>query len=60
MFQMPMLPLARWLNPSIMSIGNEISGGLLWPLGSSETSYFIIARLLPSGINDSDLWFNLK
>jgi arabinogalactan endo-1,4-beta-galactosidase len=42
---------------SIVSLGNEITAGLLWPLGSTS-SYYNIARLLHSastGIKDSDL-----
>lgn len=42
---------------SIISIGNEITAGLLWPTGSTS-SYSNIARLLhsaSSGIRDSDL-----
>jgi arabinogalactan endo-1,4-beta-galactosidase len=40
-----------------VSLGNEITAGLLWPLGSTS-SYYNIARLLHSasaGIKDSDL-----
>lgn len=40
-----------------MSIGNEITAGLLWPLGKTS-SYYNIARLLHSasaGIKDSNL-----
>lgn len=48
----------------IISIGNEIRNGLLWPLGSTS-NYTNIARLLRSaaqGIKDSDLFLlpNLK
>ncbi|PGH26756.1 hypothetical protein AJ80_01520 [Polytolypa hystricis UAMH7299] len=45
------------INPSIISIGNEIRTGLLWPLGSTS-SYYNIADLLHSasaGIKDSSL-----
>jgi len=43
--------------PTIVSIGNEITAGLLWPLGKTS-SYSNIARLLHSasaGIKDSTL-----
>ena len=45
------------LSPAIISIGNEINSGLLWPLGSTS-SYYNIASLLHSaawGIKDSKL-----
>ncbi|CAE7105823.1 unnamed protein product [Rhizoctonia solani] len=45
------------INPAIISIGNEIRAGLLWPLGA-RTSYHNIAALLHSaawGIKDSNL-----
>ena len=45
------------INPAIISIGNEIRAGLLWPLGSTS-SYYNIASLLHSaayGIKDSTL-----
>ncbi|KAI2635370.1 glycoside hydrolase family 53 protein [Xylaria nigripes] len=45
------------ISPSIISIGNEIRGGLLWPTGGSDQLYNI-ARLLHSGaygIKDSNL-----
>jgi len=45
------------LDVSIVSIGNEIRNGLLWPLGETS-SYSNIARLLHSGawgVKDSDL-----
>ncbi|KAJ4390804.1 hypothetical protein N0V93_004402 [Gnomoniopsis smithogilvyi] len=45
------------LAPVIISIGNEIRAGLLWPTGSTS-SYYNIATLLHSaawGIKDSDL-----
>ncbi|PMD57552.1 glycoside hydrolase family 53 protein [Hyaloscypha bicolor E] len=48
---------AASLTPSIISIGNEITAGLLWPLGSTS-SYANIARLLhyaSAGIKDSSL-----
>ncbi|KAL4881450.1 family 53 glycosyl hydrolase [Aspergillus karnatakaensis] len=41
----------------IVSIGNEIRNGLLWPLGSTS-NYYNIARILHSGawgVKDSDL-----
>ncbi|KKY13105.1 putative arabinogalactan endo-beta-galactosidase [Phaeomoniella chlamydospora] len=43
--------------PEIVSIGNEVRAGLLWPLGDTD-SYYNIASLLHSaawGIKDSDL-----
>jgi arabinogalactan endo-1,4-beta-galactosidase len=46
------------LTPTIISIGNEITSGLLWPLGSTK-SYANIARLLhsaSSGIKASALF----
>lgn len=45
------------ISPAIISIGNEIRAGLLWPLGETD-SYYNIADLLHSaawGIKDSDL-----
>ena len=48
---------ANSLPLSIVSIGNEITAGLLWPLGSTS-SYYNIASILhsaSSGIKDSDL-----
>ena len=48
---------AASLAPTIISLGNEITAGLLWPLGSTS-SYANIARLLHSasaGIKDSSL-----
>lgn len=45
------------ITPTIISIGNEITAGLLWPLGKTS-SYSNIARLLHSasaGIKDSNL-----
>jgi arabinogalactan endo-1,4-beta-galactosidase len=45
------------ISPSIVSIGNEITAGLLWPTGSTS-SYYNIAQLLHSaawGIKDSNL-----
>jgi len=45
------------ITPSIISIGNEINSGLLWPLGGTS-SYSNIASLLHSaawGIKDSSL-----
>lgn len=48
---------AAGITPSIISIGNEIRGGLLWPTGKYDQLYNI-ARLLNSaayGIKDSKL-----
>ena len=48
---------AAGIQPSIISIGNEITAGLLWPTGRTS-SYSNIAQLLhsaASGIKDSDL-----
>lgn len=48
---------AASLAPVIISIGNEIRAGLLWPLGTTS-SYYNIATLLHSaawGIKDSNL-----
>ncbi|CAI7631624.1 unnamed protein product [Penicillium pancosmium] len=48
---------ANNLDVEIVSIGNEIRNGLLWPLGKT-TSYSNIARILHSaawGVKDSDL-----
>ncbi|KAN0110580.1 glycoside hydrolase family 53 protein [Hyaloscypha variabilis] len=48
---------AASITPTIISIGNEITAGLLWPLGSTK-SYANIARLLHSasaGIKASSL-----
>lgn len=48
---------AAGVKPSIISVGNEIRGGLLFPLGSYDKPYNL-ARLLHSGsagIRDSDL-----
>ncbi|KAG9039217.1 hypothetical protein FRB95_011802 [Tulasnella sp. JGI-2019a] len=48
---------AQGITPSIMSIGNEITDGLLWPLGE-YTSFANVARLLhsaSSGIRYSSL-----
>lgn len=48
---------AASLSPVIISIGNEIRAGLLWPTGSTS-SYYNIAALLHSaawGIKDSNL-----
>ncbi|KAF7872012.1 uncharacterized protein EAF02_009117 [Botrytis sinoallii] len=45
------------ISPSIISIGNEIRAGLLWPIGTTS-SYYNIASLLHSasaGIKDSTL-----
>ncbi|KAK0609638.1 putative arabinogalactan endo-beta-1 [Lasiodiplodia hormozganensis] len=45
------------ITPQIISIGNEIRAGLLWPLGGTS-SYYNIAALLHSaawGIKDSNL-----
>ncbi|KAF5877194.1 putative arabinogalactan endo beta-galactosidase protein [Botrytis fragariae] len=45
------------ITPSIISIGNEIRAGLLWPIGTTS-SYYNIASLLHSasaGIKDSTL-----
>ncbi|CAE6356828.1 unnamed protein product [Rhizoctonia solani] len=45
------------INPAIVSIGNEIRAGLLWPLGGTS-SYYNIAALLHSaawGVKDSKL-----
>lgn len=45
------------IQPTIMSIGNEITAGLLWPTGRTS-SWYNIARLLHSasaGIKDSRL-----
>ncbi|KAF7955615.1 hypothetical protein EAE96_004541 [Botrytis aclada] len=45
------------ISPSIISIGNEIRAGLLWPIGTTS-SYYNIASLLHSasaGIKDSSL-----
>ncbi|OGE58180.1 hypothetical protein PENARI_c001G05116 [Penicillium arizonense] len=48
---------ANDLDVAIVSIGNEIRSGLLWPLGTTS-SYSNIARILHSGawgVKDSDL-----
>lgn len=48
---------AQGISPAIISIGNEIRAGLLWPLGETS-SYYNIASLLHSastGIKDSKL-----
>ncbi|KAJ3578979.1 hypothetical protein NPX13_g1587 [Xylaria arbuscula] len=48
---------AAGITPSIVSIGNEIRAGLLWPTGKYDQLYNI-ARLLNSaayGVKDSDL-----
>ncbi|THY95649.1 glycosyl hydrolase 53 [Aureobasidium pullulans] len=48
---------AEGINPAIVSIGNEIRAGLLWPLGGTS-SYYNIADLLhsaSSAIKDSKL-----
>ncbi|KAK3936487.1 glycoside hydrolase [Diplogelasinospora grovesii] len=48
---------AAGIQPTIMSIGNEITAGLLWPTGSTS-SWANVARLLHSasaGIKDSGL-----
>ncbi|KAI1202020.1 glycoside hydrolase family 53 protein [Nemania serpens] len=48
---------AAGITPSIISIGNEIRGGLLWPTGKYDQLYNI-ARLLNSaayGVKDSNL-----
>lgn len=48
---------AAGVRPSIISVGNEIRGGLLWPTGKYDQLYNI-ARLLHSGawgIKDSNL-----
>ena len=45
------------INPAIISVGNEIRAGLLWPLGGTS-SYYNIASFLHSGawgIKDSRL-----
>jgi arabinogalactan endo-1,4-beta-galactosidase len=45
------------INPAIVSIGNEITAGLLWPLGGTS-SFYNIAALLHSaawGVKDSTL-----
>lgn len=49
---------AAGIQPSIISIGNEITAGMLWPLGSNANSFVNLARLLHSasaGIKDSAL-----
>ncbi|KAJ9150238.1 Arabinogalactan endo-beta-1,4-galactanase [Pleurostoma richardsiae] len=46
------------LQPAIISIGNEITNGLLFPTGSKSSSVYNVARLLHSasaGIKDSTL-----
>ena len=48
---------AEGINPTIISVGNEIRGGLLWPVGHYDNPYNI-AELLHSGcagIRDSNL-----
>ncbi|KAI9375403.1 family 53 glycosyl hydrolase [Aspergillus egyptiacus] len=48
---------ANSLDIEMISIGNEIRNGLLWPLGSTD-NYYNIARILHSGawgVKDSDL-----
>lgn len=43
---------------ALVSIGNEITNGLLWPLGELDTNPYNTARLLHSasaGVKDSDL-----
>ncbi|CAM1506698.1 Fc.00g063390.m01.CDS01 [Cosmosporella sp. VM-42] len=48
---------AEGIYPSIISVGNEITNGLLWPTGTSDQTYNI-AQLLHSGawgIKDSNL-----
>ncbi|KAF7716247.1 Arabinogalactan endo-beta-1,4-galactanase [Penicillium ucsense] len=48
---------ANGLTVDIISIGNEIRSGLLWPLGGTS-SYYNIGRILHSGawgVKDSDL-----
>ncbi|KAI9171307.1 Arabinogalactan endo-beta-1,4-galactanase [Paramyrothecium foliicola] len=48
---------AAGINPTIISVGNEIRGGLLWPTGKYDQMYNI-AKLLHSGswgIKDSKL-----
>ncbi|KAH9908941.1 family 53 glycosyl hydrolase [Xylariomycetidae sp. FL2044] len=48
---------AAGIAPSIISIGNEIRAGLLWPTGSWE-NFYNIAQILHSGawgVKDSDL-----
>ncbi|QRV97211.1 arabinogalactan endo-1,4-beta-galactosidase [Ceratobasidium sp. AG-Ba] len=45
------------INPAIVSIGNEVTAGLLWPLGGTS-SWYNIASLLHSaawGVKDSNL-----
>lgn len=48
---------AEGINPTIISVGNEIRGGLLWPVGHYDNPYNI-AQLLHSGcsgVRDSNL-----
>jgi arabinogalactan endo-1,4-beta-galactosidase len=48
---------AEGIHPTIVSVGNEIRGGLLWPTGRYDQPYNI-ARLLhsgTSGVRDSNL-----
>ncbi|KAG9257906.1 arabinogalactan endo-1,4-beta-galactosidase [Emericellopsis atlantica] len=48
---------AAGVNPSIISVGNEIRGGLLWPVGHYDNPYNI-AQLLHSGcygVRDSNI-----
>ena len=48
---------AEGINPTIVSVGNEIRGGLLWPVGHYDNPYNI-ARLLHSGcsgVRDSNI-----
>ncbi|KAI0600138.1 family 53 glycosyl hydrolase [Biscogniauxia sp. FL1348] len=48
---------AAGISPSIISIGNEIRAGLLWPTGTTS-NFYNIAQLLHSGawgVKDSDL-----
>jgi len=49
---------AAGIAPSIVSIGNEITQGMLWPLGKNTNSFHNLARLLHSaafGVKDSSL-----
>ncbi|KAI0479416.1 glycoside hydrolase family 53 protein [Xylariaceae sp. FL0804] len=49
---------AAGLAPLIVSLGNEVTAGVLWPLGSSTDNMYNLAAILHSaawGIKDSDL-----
>jgi len=49
---------AAGIAPSIVSIGNEITQGMLWPFGKNTNSFHNLARLLHSaafGVKDSSL-----